>query len=100
MTCNERELRGDKMTAEQEADDNIAWMMEYFKGCGHNNSWAMLGHLIDIGVLNIVLTLMAMSLLSERLARLGSWMRGWRISSLSPYGWVMSHSVFGRLVLQ
>ena len=39
-------------------------MIDYFKGYGHN-SWAMLGHLIDNGVLNFVLIPMAMSLLSE-----------------------------------
>ena len=47
MTCDEKERRG---------DDDIAWMMDYFKGCGHSYSWAMLGHLIDNGVLNIMLT--------------------------------------------
>ena len=64
MACDKRECRGDVMTEEKEADDNIAWMMEYFIGCGHS-SWARLGHLIDNGVLTIVLTPMAMSLLSE-----------------------------------
>ena len=65
MACDKRECRGVTMTAEEEGDDNIAWMMNYLKGCGHNNGWAMLGHLIDNGVLNIVLSPMAMSLLSE-----------------------------------
>ena len=61
MACDQR----DKIKAEDEADENIAWMMDYFKGCGHNNSWSMLVHLIKNGVLDIVLTPTAMFLLTE-----------------------------------
>ena len=45
MACDEREFLGDMMKAEDEADENIAWKMNYFNGYGHN-SWSMLGHQI------------------------------------------------------
>ena len=64
MACDERDFLGDRMKAEDEVDENTAWMMGYFKGYGHN-SWSMLGHLIDKSELDIVLSFMVMSLLSK-----------------------------------
>ena len=48
MACDEREFLGDVMTAEDEADENIAWLMDYINGYGQI-SWSMLGHKIDKG---------------------------------------------------